>query len=86
MEKFLDYEFQVCEFHREENDETVWHWKHIPEEQLFAAGFITDYNRVRLIRRERMENEKILLENMDLMEFLKIKKEIIMEYKQNAGN
>jgi len=56
MEKFLDYEFQVCEFHREENDETVWHWKHIPEEQLFAAGFITDYNRVRLMRRERMEN------------------------------
>ena len=54
MQDYLEYEFQVCEHHRQTLNHIVWHWKYIPEEELFAAGFITDYNQHRLKRRERL--------------------------------
>ena len=52
----LDYEFFMCDFHRETKNETVWHWKYIPEGELEKAGFINDYNKLRLGRIEKRKN------------------------------
>ena len=58
MQEFEEYEFQICDYHRSKTDQSVWHWKFIPEEDLFASGFITNYNIHRLKRKERLEEDK----------------------------
>jgi len=61
--QYLDYEFYVCENHRNKFKHNVWHWKYIPEEELENCGFITDYNRIRLNRIEkRKEGENSIRE------------------------
>jgi len=52
----LAYEHHICDYHRKEKDETVWHWVNIPEGELENAGFITDYNKLRLNRIEKKKN------------------------------
>ena len=49
----LDYEFFMCSYHEEKLKHKTWHWKYIPEEDLFKAGFINDYNKLRLSRIEK---------------------------------
>ena len=51
----LEYEFHMCDYHRANICNDVWHWKYIPEEQLFNAGFITSFNKLRLSRKKRKE-------------------------------
>jgi len=58
MQNFEEYEFIVCDFHRYNTNQYVWHWKYIPEEHLYASGFITNYNLHRLKRKERLEEDK----------------------------
>jgi len=58
MQEFEEYEFQICDYHRNNANHIVWHWKFIPEEDLFASGFITNYNTHRLKRKERLEEDK----------------------------
>jgi superfamily II DNA or RNA helicase len=57
MQEFEEYEFQICDYHRITTNDSVWHWKYIPEEHLFASGFITNYNTHRLKRKERLREE-----------------------------
>jgi len=57
MQEFEKYEFQICDYHRITTNDSVWHWKYIPEEHLFASGFITNYNTHRLKRKERLREE-----------------------------
>jgi superfamily II DNA or RNA helicase len=57
MQEFEEYEFQICDYHRITTNDYVWHWKYIPEEHLFASGFITNYNTHRLKRKERLREE-----------------------------
>jgi superfamily II DNA or RNA helicase len=57
MQEFEEYEFQICDYHRITTNDSVWHWKYIPEEHLFASGFITNYNIHRLKRKERLQEE-----------------------------
>jgi superfamily II DNA or RNA helicase len=57
MQEFEEYEFQICDYHRITTNDSVWHWKYIPEEHLFASGFITNYNIHRLKRKERLKEE-----------------------------
>ncbi len=32
MQEFEEYEFQICDYHRITTNDSVWHWKYIPEE------------------------------------------------------
>ena len=57
MQEFEEYEIQICDYHRITTNDSVWHWKYIPEEHLFASGFITNYNTHRLKRKERLREE-----------------------------
>lgn len=51
-----DYEHEVIRQYRlSQPDAEVWHWSNVPEDYLYEAGYITDYNKLRL---ERLMNKK----------------------------
>lgn len=56
--KWKQYEFMVVNYHCEKYKHTVWHTDAIPEEELWKAGFITDFNRHRLGRIARKREAK----------------------------
>jgi len=58
MQDYEEYEYQMCEYHINNTNQLVWHWKYIPEEHLFASGFIMDYNSHRLKRKERIKKDE----------------------------
>lgn len=45
------YEHDVMNYHRSSTGHKTWHWTQIPEEELFHAGYITDFNKYRLAKR-----------------------------------
>ena len=63
---YLAYEHFICQYHRESQEQTVWHWNFIPEEELFAAGFINNFNSLRLLRRELREEGKPIVREYGL--------------------
>ena len=50
------YEYEIVRQHSLLPDTIAWHWSCVPEECLYEAGYITDFNKVRLER--LMNNEK----------------------------
>jgi superfamily II DNA or RNA helicase len=50
-----EYEYEVIRQHRALPNTEVWHWSTTPEDHLYDAGYITDYNKLRL---ERLMNKK----------------------------
>jgi superfamily II DNA or RNA helicase len=50
-----EYEYEVIRQHRALPNTEVWHWSNTPEDHLYDAGYITDYNKLRL---ERLMNKK----------------------------
>lgn len=44
------YEHEVVNQHSRISGTTVWHWSVVPEDELFAAGYIHDFNKTRLAR------------------------------------
>lgn len=46
----LEYEYEIIRQHRLLPNTEVWHWSNIPEDYLYEAGYITDYNKHRLER------------------------------------
>lgn len=52
-----NYEEYCIEYHREKNNHTVWHWNEVPESVLYDSGFIHDFNKVRMRRKEIYERE-----------------------------
>jgi superfamily II DNA or RNA helicase len=49
-EGWNQYEHHIVEHHYTKHKHTVWHWSFIPEEHLYNAGYINDYNKHRLER------------------------------------
>lgn len=61
MELWKEYEYFVCDQHRKEYGEVVWHNDAIPEEHLENANLIHDYNYHRLKRIARRREAFIML-------------------------
>ena len=47
---WLQYEYQVINYHMIKFNHKIWHTSIIPEDELFNSGFITSYNKYRLTR------------------------------------
>ena len=45
------YEYDVMKQHRLTTGHKTWHWTQIPEQDLFNAGYITNFNKHRLTKR-----------------------------------
>ena len=48
--KWLEFEYYSMNFHINKYNHKVWHQSIIPEDELYKAGFINDFNRTRLNR------------------------------------
>jgi superfamily II DNA or RNA helicase len=53
-----DYEYEVIKVHSMQPDTEVYHWSNAPEEWLYQAGYITDYNKHRYERLMAKKEEK----------------------------
>ena len=49
----LLYEFFATKYHHDSLGHTTWHWSVIPEDELFKAGWIHDFNKWRLMKRQK---------------------------------
>jgi superfamily II DNA or RNA helicase len=54
-EAWNQYEHYIVEHHFKKYKHTVWHWSRVPEEHLWNAGYINDFNKHRL---ERLASSK----------------------------
>jgi len=54
-ETWNQYEHYIVEYHFKKYKHTVWHWSRVPEEHLWNAGYINDFNKHRL---ERLASNK----------------------------
>ena len=52
---YTEYEYDVVRVHSERPNTKVWHWSNVPEEHLYEAGYIHNFNKERL---ERLKNRK----------------------------
>jgi hypothetical protein len=57
--EYTIYEYQVMHRHRQTTSHETWHWKYIPEQELYNAGYITDFNKYRLAKRLKKNNGQI---------------------------
>ena len=65
--KYVDeYELYSINHHRTETNQTTWWWRHIPEIELEKAGFINDYNKLRLKRKENQNNNDYVIREFGL--------------------
>ena len=55
---YKNYELYTINHHRNETKHITWHWDAIPENVLYESGFIHDYNKLRMKRKEIWESEK----------------------------
>ena len=51
MQKWLEYEHQVCEYHARVHGHTVYHWSNVPEDVLIKSGFVQSARDWRLLRK-----------------------------------
>ena len=49
-EDWNQYEHHIVEHHHTKHKHTAWHWSRIPEEHLYHAGYINEFNKHRLER------------------------------------
>ena len=50
-----NYELYCIDYHQNLTNDETWHWKNIPESILFDSGFVTDFNKLRLRRKDFFE-------------------------------
>ncbi len=50
------FEHHVIDYHTKITNHKSWHWKNIPEEHLYKAGYINDFNKHRLNRLSRYKD------------------------------
>ncbi len=50
-----NYELYCIDYHQSLTNHETWHWKNIPESILFDSGFVTDFNKLRLRRKDFFE-------------------------------
>jgi superfamily II DNA or RNA helicase len=77
MPDWKEFEYFVCDKHRKDYGQTVWHVDSIPEIELEASGFINDYNAHRLKRianRREAEGKSIKFNDYG-MDFLALDKD-----------
>ena len=58
MQDWEKYEHQAVEYHNKKYNQKTWHWKVLPEEHLYKAGFITRFNKFRLERLAKFKENK----------------------------
>ena len=58
-EHYLQFEHYCVNLHQTKYDQIAYHWNNIPEDVLFDAGFITDFNQLRLSRKRDNKLNKI---------------------------
>ena len=58
----LLYEFFATKHHHDSSGHTTWHWSVIPEDELFKAGWIHDFNKWRLMKRLKNKNDRKIQE------------------------
>ncbi len=46
-------------YHQEKYGHTTWHWTNVPESILLESGYINDFNRLRLKRKESYERDGV---------------------------
>jgi superfamily II DNA or RNA helicase len=61
-----EYERYSIEHHRNTTNHTTWWWRNIPEIELEKAGFINDYNKLRLKRKENQKNDDYVIREFGL--------------------
>jgi superfamily II DNA or RNA helicase len=61
-----EYERYSIEHHRNTTNHITWWWRNIPEIELEKAGFINDYNKLRLKRKENQKNDDYVLREYGL--------------------
>jgi superfamily II DNA or RNA helicase len=50
---YLQYEYQCINEHIKRFNAIAWHWSHIPEDELYEAGWIHSFNKLRLSRKNK---------------------------------
>lgn len=56
--EWLKYEHMCIIKHEKETNEKTFHWTRIPEKMLYEAGFIHDFNKLRMQRKEKFYEKK----------------------------
>ncbi len=54
----FNYELYSIHYHRNSTKQISWYWRDISESILYDSGFITDFNKFRLKKKEIFESEK----------------------------
>ena len=54
-----EYELYCMKYHQEKYGHTTWHWMNVPESVLLESGYIHDFNRLRLKRKEAYERDGV---------------------------
>ncbi len=52
-----EYELYSVKHHQQKHGQVAWHWTNVPETVLYNAGFIHDFNVLRMKRKEIFEKE-----------------------------
>ncbi len=52
-----NYELYSIDYHQSLTNHQTWHWRNIPESILYDSGFVTDFNKLRLRRKDFFEEK-----------------------------
>ncbi len=52
-----NYELYTIDYHQSSTNHQTWHWRNIPESILYDSGFVTDFNKLRLRRKDFFEEK-----------------------------
>lgn len=58
----LKYELFATKYHFETTNHITWHWSIVPEDELFKAGWIHDFNKWRIMKKEKNKKDKKIQE------------------------
>ena len=58
QENATNYEYYSIHHHQEKVNKISWHWSQIPEYVLYESGFIHDYNKLRMKRKNVYQTEE----------------------------
>ena len=56
---YYNFELYCVIEHKKKYNQITYHWNDIPEQLLEESGFITDYNKFRLLRKKNFTEGKV---------------------------
>ena len=56
---YYNFELDCITEHKQKYNQITYHWNDVPEQLLEESGFITDYNKFRLLRKKNFTEGKI---------------------------